>query len=125
MIVAIGIDLVEIDRIEEVFRRRGGRFRNRIFTEQEIAYCEKRSSRFASYAARFAAKEAVMKALGTGWSDGIGWRDVEVVIGSNGAPIIELHGRALERLREIGATKVHVSLTHSGKLAIAEVVLEG
>jgi holo-[acyl-carrier protein] synthase len=124
MIVAIGIDLVEIDRIEEVFKRRGDRFRDRIFTEQEVSYCEGRSSRLASYAARFAAKEAMMKALGTGWSDGIGWRNVEVIIGRSGAPTVELHGRALERLREIGATKAHVSLTHSGKLAIAEVVLE-
>jgi holo-[acyl-carrier protein] synthase len=125
MIVAIGIDLVEIDRIEDVFKRRGDRFRGRVFTDQEVAYCESRSSRFASYAARFAAKEAVMKALGTGWSDGIGWRDVEVVAGNSGAPTIQLHGRALERLLEIGAARVHVSLTHSGNLAIAEVVLEG
>ena len=124
MIVAIGIDLVEIDRIEEVFKRRGDRFRGRVFTDQEVGYCENRSSRFASYAARFAAKEAVMKALGTGWSEGIAWRDVEVVTGNSGAPTIQLHGRALERLREIGAEKAHVSLTHSGNFAIAEVVLE-
>jgi holo-[acyl-carrier protein] synthase len=124
MIVALGIDLVEIDRIEEVFKRRGDRFRGRVFTDQEVSYCENRSSRFASYAARFAAKEAVMKALGTGWSDGVGWRDVEVVSGNGGAPTIQLHGRALERLREIGAEKAHVSLTHSGNLAIAQVILE-
>ncbi len=125
MIVAIGIDLVEIARIEEVFARRGDRFRARVFTEGEISYCERRASKFASYAARFAAKEAAMKALGTGWSDGVGWTDVEVVSGPNGAPVLHLHRRALERLGEIGASKAHISLTHSGNLAIAEVLLEG
>jgi holo-[acyl-carrier protein] synthase len=125
MIVAIGIDLVEIARIEEVFARRGDRFRARVFTGDEIAYCERRASKFASYAARFAAKEATMKALGTGWSEGVGWMDIEVVSGPNGAPALQLHRRALERLREIGATKAHVSLTHSGSLAMAEVLLEG
>lgn len=125
MIVAIGIDLIEISRIEEVFARRGDRFRDRVFAEGEISYCERQASKFASYAARFAAKEAVMKALGTGWSDGVGWRDVEVVRGSKGAPVLQLHGRALERMNEIGATKAHLSLTHSGNLAMAQVVLEG
>lgn len=125
MIVAIGIDLVEIARIEEVFARRGDRFRARVFTEGEVSYCEQRASKLASYAARFAAKEAAMKALGTGWSDGVGWRDVEVVSGPSGAPMIRLHRRALERMREIGATRALVSLTHSGNLAIAQVVLEG
>ena len=125
MIVAIGIDLVEIARIEEVFARRGDRFRARVFTDDEISYCELRASKFASYAARFAAKEATMKALGTGWSEGVGWMDIEVVSGPNGAPALQLHRRALERLREIGATKAHVSLTHSGSLAMAEVLLEG
>jgi holo-[acyl-carrier protein] synthase len=124
MIVAIGIDLVEIARIEEVFARRGDRFRARVFTEGEISYCERRASKFASYAARFAAKEAAMKALGTGWSDGVGWTDVEVVSEPSGAPALQLHRRALERMHGIGATKAHISLTHSGNLAIAEVLLE-
>lgn len=125
MIIAIGVDLVEISRIEEVFTRRGERFRRRVFTEGEISYCERRASKLASYAARFAAKEAVMKALGTGWSGGVGWKDIEVVSGPSGAPMIQLHRSALERMREIGATRALVSLTHSGKLAIAQVVLEG
>jgi holo-[acyl-carrier protein] synthase len=125
MIVAIGIDLVEIARIEEVFTRRGERFRARVFTEGEISYCESRASKLSSYAARFAAKEAAMKALGTGWAEGVGWRDVEVVSGPSGAPTLELRGRALERMREIGATRALVSLTHSGNLAMAQVVLEG
>jgi len=125
MIIAIGVDLVEISRIEEVFTRRGDRFRKRVFTEGEISYCERRASKLASYAARFAAKEAVMKALGTGWSEGVGWKDIEVVSSQTGAPTIQLHRNALERMREIGATRVLVSLTHSGELAIAQIVLEG
>jgi holo-[acyl-carrier protein] synthase len=124
MIIAIGIDLVEVSRLEEVFARRGDRFRARVFTESEINYCESLGSKFASYAARFAAKEAVMKALGTGWSEGVGWKDIEVVSQPAIAPAIELHNRALDRMREIGAARVHVSLTHSGDLAMAQVVLE-
>jgi holo-[acyl-carrier protein] synthase len=124
MIVAIGIDIIEIARLEEVFRRRGERFRARVFTRGEIDYCERQSSRLASYAARFAAKEAVMKALGTGWSEGIGWREIEVARSETGAPTIVLAGRALERLGKIGARKAHVSLSHSRGLAIAQVVLE-
>jgi holo-[acyl-carrier protein] synthase len=126
MIIAIGIDLVEISRLEQALARRGDRFRARVFTDGEIRYCECRSgtARFASYAARFAAKEAVMKALGTGWSDGIGWRDVEVVCKPSGEPQIQLHKRALERLRELGGSRVHLSLSHSGNIAAAQVVLE-
>ena len=124
MIVAIGIDIVEIARIEEVFARRGTRFRDRVFTEAEIAYCEPRGSRFASYAARFAAKEAMMKALGTGWAKGVAWRDVEVLRGEKGAPSVNLRGRALECFNGLGARKAHISMSHSRDLAIAQVVLE-
>ncbi len=124
MIIAIGIDLVEVSRLEDVFARRGERFRARVFTEGEISYCEALGSKFASYAARFAAKEAVMKALGTGWSEGVGWKDIEVVSTPGVAPAITLHKQARDRMREIGASRVHVSLTHSGNLAVAQVVLE-
>jgi len=124
MIVSIGIDLVEISRLEDVFARRGDRFRARVFTELEIDYCESLGSKFASYAARFAAKEAVMKALGTGWSEGVGWKDIEVVSQPGEAPTITLHGQALETMLAIGASRVHISLTHSGNLAMAQAVLE-
>jgi|ERR1041384_2827792 holo-[acyl-carrier protein] synthase len=124
MIIAIGIDLVEVSRLEEVFARRGERFCARVFTEGEVTYCESLGAKFPSYAARFAAKEAVMKALGTGWSAGVGWKDIEVISQPGGAPRIKLHKRALDRMREIGASRVHVSLTHSGNLAIAQVILE-
>ncbi|HSE97353.1 MAG TPA: holo-ACP synthase [Blastocatellia bacterium] len=124
MIIALGIDLIEISRIEEVFARQGERFRRRVFTRDEIEYCEARASRFASYAARFAAKEAAMKALGTGWADGISWHDIEVVRNGRGAPSLRLSGRALVRLSEMGATRVHLSLTHSTDLAMAQVIIE-
>jgi holo-[acyl-carrier protein] synthase len=124
MIVAIGIDIVEIARVEEIFARRGERFRNRVFTQAEIAYCEGRASRVESYAARFAAKEAAMKALGTGWAKGVGWQDIEVIRAETGAPSVQLHGRALERLTEMGARKAHLSLTHSRNIAIAQIILE-
>jgi holo-[acyl-carrier protein] synthase len=124
MIIATGIDLVEISRIEEVFERRGDRFRQRVFTEAEIEYCERQQARLESYAARFAAKEAAMKALGTGWADGVGWKEIEVVRDPGGAPRLELRGRALDRFRELGASRAHLSLTHTRGLAMAQVIFE-
>ena len=124
MIAAIGIDIIEISRVEQSIERQGSRFIERVFTAGEIAYCEARPSRAASYAARFAAKEAAMKALGTGWGDGVGWRQIEVVCRERGAPSLSLTGRALERLNELGATRSHLSLSHSDLFAIAQVILE-
>jgi holo-[acyl-carrier protein] synthase len=125
MIIAIGIDLVEVARIEDVFARRGDRFRARVFTADEIAYCESRGAKMESYAARFAAKEAAMKALGSGWGDGVGWRDIEVLRSPAGVPSLRFHGRALARLNETGASRAHLSLTHSRDMAMAQVILEG
>jgi holo-[acyl-carrier protein] synthase len=125
MIIATGIDIVEISRLSQAFDRRGERFRNRIFTAEEISYCEGRSSRMESYAARFAAKEAAMKALGTGWGEGVGWRDIEVVRSAVGAPSLRFHGRALECLKHLGADCAHLSLSHSRDIAVAQVILEG
>jgi holo-[acyl-carrier protein] synthase len=124
MIISTGIDLIEVSRIEEVFERRGERFRRRVFTEAEIEYCERQHLGLESYAARFAAKEAAMKALGTGWADGVRWKDIEVVRGPEGAPRLELRGRALDRFRELGASRAHLSLTHSRDLAMAQVIFE-
>jgi holo-[acyl-carrier protein] synthase len=125
MIVAIGTDVIEVSRIEEAFARQGERFRRRVFTEAESDYCEARASRFPSYAARFAAKEAVMKALGTGWAEGVRWRDIEVTSGESGRPAVELAGRALERFRRMGCKKAHISLSHSRGVAVAQVIFEG
>jgi holo-[acyl-carrier protein] synthase len=124
MIVAIGIDLIEISRIEEKLSRASTRFRDRVFTPSEIAYCDSRASRFASYAVRFAAKEATMKALGTGWAEGIAWQEIEIISQESGAPMLQLSGRALNRFNELGAAQAHVSLSHTRDTAIAQVIFE-
>src|SRR5436853_794404 len=124
MILGTGIDLAHLSRIEEAMNRLGDRFRDRIFTEEEIRYCESKSHPFESYAARFAAKEAAMKALGTGWSSGGGWREIEVITSDHGPPRIRLAGNALKRFEQIGASTIHLSISHSDDLAIAQVILE-
>ena len=101
------------------------RFRVRVFTDGERAYCDARGASSAQhYAARFAAKEAALKALGTGWSGGVGWRDVEVVNDASGRPELILRGTALELFRLSGATRTHLSLSHTAEHAVAQVLLE-
>jgi len=125
MIVAVGTDAIEVERIRRAVDHPqwGERFRQRVFTSGETAYCLKRARYAESFAARFAAKEAVMKALGTGYGDGVWWRDIEVVRGS-GRPTIVLHGGALARAAAIGATRWHLSLTHTAGQALAHVIAE-
>ena len=123
MIVAIGIDIIEVARIREVLLRTP-RFRERVFTPAERAYCDSRAVAAQHYAARFAAKEAALKALQTGWRGGIGWQDVEVASRESGAPYLILHGPVLELLNSSGATAAHLSLSHTTEHAIAQVVLE-
>ena len=110
-----GVDLIEIERIAATLQRYGERFLRRIYTPDEIAYCRGRAPNLA---ARFAAKEAVMKSLGTGFR-GVGWRDVEVVRASSGAPSPRLHGRARRRAERLGVTEISISLTHSRGFALA------
>ena len=101
------------------------RFAERVFTDAERAYCESRGAVAAQhYAARFAAKEAALKALQTGWSGGIGWQDVEVSAKESGAPVILFHGRARELFTATGATAAHISIAHTSEHAIAQVILE-
>lgn len=120
-----GVDIIEIDRIEKSFSTVGTAFRDKVFTSREIEYCESRkASRFKSYAARFAAKEAVSKAFGTGIASGIGLKDIEVVNDSLGKPCAELHGEALERFRNMGAIGISLSLSHSDNYAVAYAVIE-
>lgn len=125
MIIAIGIDAVEIERIRRAVDHPqwGDRFRRRVFTAGEIAYCVARARHAESFAARFAAKEAVMKALGSGYGGGVGWRDIEVVR-TSGRPTITLFGGAAERAAAIGAARWHLSLTHTAGQALAYVVAE-
>ena len=116
--ISVGVDLIEIDRIAATLERFGTRFLERVYTAGEIAYCRGRAPQLA---ARFAAKEAVMKALGTG-TRGIGWREVEVTRRRSGQPDIALHGRAIERARKIGTDHLSVGLSHSRNYAVASVV---
>lgn len=125
MIVGTGIDICEIGRMESLLARRGEKARERLFTKEETAYCARKARPAQSFAARFAAKEAVMKLLGTGWSAGVRWRDIEVVRGKGGPPSIRLHGEAARRAERMGIRRVHLSITHSGDTAMAQVIGEG
>jgi holo-[acyl-carrier protein] synthase len=124
MIVGTGIDIAEVPRIAEAIRRHGERFLRRVFTEGEIAYCDSKANRIERFAARFAAKEAAMKALGTGWNHGVRWRDVEVCRQPGGRPTIAFHGKAAEFAARLGALHVALSLSHTAAQAIAQVILE-
>ena len=124
MIVSIGIDIIEVRRVREVLARTP-RFAERVFTEAERTYCESRGAVASQhYAARFAAKEAALKALQTGWRGGIGWHDVEIATRDSGAPYLVLHGLVKELLETSGATKAHLSMSHTTEHAVAEVILE-
>ena len=124
MILGIGVDIVEIDKLRLAMIRRGERLRNRAFTSSEIDYCEGRANKFQHYSARFAAKEAVFKAIGTGWRDGVSWHDAEVSNQMNGRPLLVLRGRTLELANLMGASKYWISLSHTDQYAVAHVVLE-
>ncbi|HEV2287839.1 MAG TPA: holo-ACP synthase [Candidatus Acidoferrales bacterium] len=124
MIVGIGADIAEIDRVEAAIARHGRPFLERVFTPVEIAHCERHKAKFERYAARFAAKEAAMKALGTGWRKGVRWRDIEVKNEASGKPGLTLEGQAAEHAARLGAKHILLSITHSGNLAFAQVILE-
>ncbi len=124
-VVSLGLDLIEIARLEEALARRGARFLERVFTAQERAYCERRAARRAShYAGRFAAKEAVMKALGTGWTRGVRWVDIEVRRVPGGPPEIALSGPSAAIARQRGIERWHLTITHDAGIAAAVVVAE-
>ena len=124
MIVGIGTDLAEVPRIKEAIERHGQRFIDRIFTPAEIAYVERKANRFERYAARFAAKEAGMKAIGTGWRRGVRWQDFEVANLPSGKPTLALHGVAAVVAKRLGVVNVALSLTHTAEQAMAVVILE-
>ena len=125
MILGSGVDLCEVPRIEAAVARYGSRFLERIFTAREIAYADSKANRFERYAARFAAKEAGMKALGVGWTGGITWHDFEVTNLPSGRPTLKFRGRAAEVAAKLGVRNVALSLTHTKEQALAMVVLEG
>jgi len=113
-----------VDRIRNSFERFGERFRDRIYTPLEIAYCESKANKYERYAARFAAKEAGMKAIGTGWRRGVTWQDFEVANLPSGRPTLRLHGVAAEVAARMGVKRVSLSLTHTAQNGMAFVILE-
>jgi holo-[acyl-carrier protein] synthase len=124
MIVGTGIDIAEVPRIRRSLERFGDRFLKRIYTAGEIRYCDSKANRVERYAARFAAKEAAMKALGTGWSHGVRWRDCEVSRMPGGRPTINFHGKAGEIAARLGVKNTALSISHTEEQAIAQVILE-
>ena len=124
MVIGLGLDVAEVDRIEETIARHGAAFIERVFTPAEAAYCERFKNRCERYAARFAAKEAAMKALGTGWSRGVRWRDIEVAREPGGKPSLRLMGVAREIADGLGVKHISMTITHSGNLAMAQVIFE-
>jgi len=124
MIVGTGIDIAEVPRIRHSIERFGDRFLRRVYTAGEIRYCDSKANRVERYAARFAAKEAAMKALGTGWSHGVRWRDCEVSRMPGGRPTIVFHGKAGEIAARLGVNNAALSISHTEEQAIAQVILE-
>ena len=124
MIVGSGIDICEVPRIKASIERFGEKFIQRIFTPREIAYVSKKANKYERYAARFAAKEAGMKAIGTGWRKGVRWQDFEVVNEPSGKPTLLFHGKAKEFADRLGVTNIALSLTHTAQQGMASLVLE-
>ena len=124
MIVGLGLDVAEVDRIEAAITRHGEPFIQRVYTPREVEYCERFKNKFERYAGRFAAKEAAMKALGTGWSRGVRWQDIEVVRAISGKPSLHLDGVARQIAGAMGVRNIALTITHSGNLALAQVIFE-
>ena len=124
MILGTGVDLAEVPRIRASIERFGARFVDRIYTRAEIAYVERKANRYERYAARFAAKEAGMKAIGTGWRGGVAWRDFEVANLPSGKPTLRLHGVAALVAGKLGVKSISLSLTHTAAVGLAHVILE-
>jgi len=125
VILGTGIDLAEVPRVRAAIERYGRRFIERIYTPAEIAYVERKANRYERYAARFAAKEAGMKAIGTGWRHGVRWQDFEVLNLPSGRPTLKLHGVAARVAERLGVRAISLSLTHTAQQGMAFVILEG
>jgi holo-[acyl-carrier protein] synthase len=124
VIVGLGIDVAEVERIREAIERHGARFIERIYTRAEIAYAESKANRYERYAARFAAKEAAMKAIGTGWKRGVRWQDFEVANLASGRPTLQFHGAAAKFAQGLGVRNIALSITHTAREGLAIVILE-
>ncbi len=124
MIVGMGVDIAEVPRVQAAIERYGARFLNRLFTAAEIRYCESKANKYERFAARFAAKEAALKAIGTGWKRGVTWLDVEVVREPSGRPTLAFRGKAAEFAQRLGTRNISISLSHTEQIAVAQVILE-
>ncbi|MFO0788091.1 MAG: holo-ACP synthase [Pirellulales bacterium] len=124
-ILGVGIDITECLRIAQMIERHGELFITRVYTDVEIEYCTTRKAATQHYAGRWAAKEAVLKALGTGWRRGIGWRDIEIRNDRSGAPTVQLRGGARDAMERAGIRQMHVTISHCRNYAVAYVVAEG
>jgi holo-[acyl-carrier protein] synthase len=124
MIVGVGVDLAEVPRIRAAIERYGAHFIERIYTPAEIAYVDRKANRYERYAARFAAKEAGMKAIGTGWRRGVRWKDFEVANLPTGKPTMRMHGVAAQVALRLGVQNISLSITHTAETALAHVILE-
>jgi holo-[acyl-carrier protein] synthase len=124
LIVGLGVDIAEVERVKAAIERYGQTFLRRVYTTREREYCEQFRNKFERYAGRFAAKEAAMKALGTGWSRGVRWVDVEVVRVRGGRPTIQLAGEAANVAKRLGVKHIALSITHTEAQALAQVIFE-
>jgi holo-[acyl-carrier protein] synthase len=124
MIVGTGIDIAEVPRIRASLERFGARFMRRIYTDEEIRYCQSKANAAERFAGRFAAKEAGMKALGTGWNHGVRWRDIEVLRKPGSRPTLQFHGKAAEFAARLCVKNISLSITHTAEQAMAMVILE-
>ena len=125
MIVGMGVDIAEVDRIKAAIERYGETFLRRLYTDKERSYCEQFKNKYERYAGRFAAKEAAMKALGTGWRRGVRWVDLEVVRENSGRPALALSGEAAKIAGKLGVKHIALSITHTETQALAQVIFEG
>jgi holo-[acyl-carrier protein] synthase len=125
LIVGLGVDIAEVGRVKAAIERHGETFLRRVYTPREREYCERFRNKFERYAGRFAAKEAAMKALGTGWGRGVRWVDVEVVREKGGRPTIALSGEAGKVAERLGVKRIALSITHTDAQALAQVIFEG
>jgi holo-[acyl-carrier protein] synthase len=126
VVLGVGVDLIEIERVKKAMESKSGkRFERRVFTEREIAYCRSKANPYPHFAARFAAKEAVMKAFGTGWTARVFWKGIEIWNNELGRPFITFHGKTEELAEEMGAQTCQVSLSHNRSQAVAVAILLG
>jgi holo-[acyl-carrier protein] synthase len=124
LIVGMGVDIAEVQRIRAAIEKRGEAFLRRVYTANEVAYCERFKNKFERFAGRFAAKEAAMKALGTGWQHGVRWVDLEVVREKSGRPTLTIAGEAGKIAARLGVKNIAISITHTADQALAQVIFE-